>query len=571
MQGSPTTRNCADQALLINVGSNLNQTTYPNRTQWAQAALLWNAVQTQDINSVQQLQKNVQALPWKNIAGSDGPVSAESTFAITSSGFTYDFASQTLTQPSASFISLGQPPNAQIAQVNSVSMAALDRMYSYAQGMLLSAGFQTAFWHCLASATQRQTALKNYWTSVLLQRASDLALFKTAISISPITLAFNASSPSIRNLYETSPSTSFPPPLSCFPGLNNILLQEINAVESNVFGLQNAGAATQFDSGCYPGRPIYGVLNILRLRLPFLDSETSVNSQAVTLTRDAGSRAIVYNGQMFSSVSNTTAMPTTITASQLDPRQYGTLGLSDHVILQYLSSIPDINVATALVKFVLDTTNRVPVPPDMSSSLFQSLSSLPALEVAVFGDIQSSDITSTVSPFTAPSGSLFFGSSDGGVLRNWTINSSSGTILWTQNATSPLIVRDQSLDPNATISKIWDVTSQAILFNVTTVSLTNITQSLQDTKSFTPQWYYAYLWVVFTLSLPFHSSFIIQLCGFLISCLSPFYYYLFGFCYRFMVCLSSGLLSKIAFKYNRLSWLYGMSCRDGVSRWHVRG
>jgi hypothetical protein len=300
-------------------------------------------------------------------------------------------------------------------------------------------------------------------------------------------LAFNASSPSIRNLYETSPLTSFPPPLSCFPGLNNTLLQAINIVESNVFGLQNAGPAAQFDSGCYPGRPIYGVLNILRLRLPFLDSETSVNSQAVTLTRDAGSRAIVYNGQMFSSIHSTTAMPTIITASHSDPRQYGTLGLSDHVILQYLSSIPDINVATALVKFVLDTTNRVPVPPDMSSTLFQSLSSLPVLEVAVFGDIQSSDLASTVSPFTSPSGSLFFGSSDGAVLRNWTINSSSGTILWTQNATSPLIVRDQSLDPNAIISKIWDVTSQAILFNVTTVSLTNITQSLQDTKSFTPQ------------------------------------------------------------------------------------
>ncbi|KAF8974019.1 hypothetical protein BDZ97DRAFT_1648312 [Flammula alnicola] len=470
MQGSPTTGSCASQALLVDVGSGLDQKTYPNRTQWTQAALLWNAVQTQDMNSAQKMKNFVQALPWKNIAGADGPVEADSAFSTTISGFTYNFASQSLTEPPASFVTLGQPTNAQIAKVSAGTQATLDRMYSYAQ----------------ASATQRQSALMKYWTSVLLQSADDLTVFKTALSVSPIMLPFNASSPSIRNLYVSSPSASFPPPLSCFPGLSNATLQEINTVESIVFGLQAAVSATQFNPACYPDRPIYGVLDVLRLRLPFLDSQTGVARQAVVLTRDANPRVVLHNGQVFSAISNATATPTTIPSTQLDPRQFGTLSLSDHVILQYLISIPDITIANALVKFVLDTTTKAPVPPDMTSALLQSLPSLPVLEVAVFGDVQPSDLTSTVSPFTNPSGSLFFGSPDGTALRNWTINSISGPVVWTQNATSPLVVRDKSLDPNTTITKTWDAASLAISFNVTNVTLATITTVLQGTNDFSP-------------------------------------------------------------------------------------
>lgn len=300
-------------------------------------------------------------------------------------------------------------------------------------------------------------------------------------------LPFNASSPAIRSLYVTSPLNSFPPPLSCFPGLSAPLQQAVNTVESNVFDLPASPNATQFDPQCYPDRPVYGVLDILRLRLPFLDSQTGVNRQAVVLSRDASSRAIVYNGQIFSSISNTTASPAPISSSQLNPLQYGTLTLSDHVILQYLTSIPNINTANNLIQFVLNTTNAVPVPPDVTSPLFQSLALIPCLEVAVFGSIQPSDLTSTVSPFTNPSNSLFFGSDDGSALRNWTINSSSGSVIWTQNATSPLIVHDKSLDPNTSISKVWDAAALGITFNVTTISLSNVTLSLQATNSFSSQ------------------------------------------------------------------------------------
>lgn len=135
MQGSPTGSNCASQVLFLDVGKNIDETSYPNRTQWAQAALLWNALQTQDVNSTQSMQRFVQNLPWKTLGGADGPVNGEPSFVATISGFSYNFASQTVSQPPASFITLGQPTNAQIARVDSGAQATLDRMYSFAQGV----------------------------------------------------------------------------------------------------------------------------------------------------------------------------------------------------------------------------------------------------------------------------------------------------------------------------------------------------------------------------------------------------------------------------------------------------
>jgi len=134
MQGSSTGSNCASQALFLDVGNSIDETSYPNRTQWAQAALLWNAFQTQDIDSSQKLQRFVQNLPWKTLGDADGPVDGEPRFVTTVSGFSYDFASQTVSEPPASFITLGQPANAQIARVSSEAQATLDRMYSFAQG-----------------------------------------------------------------------------------------------------------------------------------------------------------------------------------------------------------------------------------------------------------------------------------------------------------------------------------------------------------------------------------------------------------------------------------------------------
>ena len=141
MQGSSTTSNCASQALLADVGSGNNQNLYPNSIQWAQTALLWNAIQTQNITAAGQLQRFVQKIPWTSLGTTDGPISTANTdqkFSTTIAGFTFNFASQTVTQPSASFVTLGQPTNAQISRVSSQTQTTLDRMYAFAQGMSFS-------------------------------------------------------------------------------------------------------------------------------------------------------------------------------------------------------------------------------------------------------------------------------------------------------------------------------------------------------------------------------------------------------------------------------------------------
>ena len=147
--------------------------------------------------------------------------------------------------------------------------------------------------------------------------------------------------------------------------------------------------------------------------------------------------------------------------------------------------MPDVNTARALVSFVLNAATNASIPPDKSSPLFQSLHSIPFLEVAVFGDVKPPDLTSTVTSFTTSSNTLFFGSADGTDLRNWTINTLGNPVVWTENATSPLVVRDSSLG-NTAITQTWDAISLAISNNVPGIGLVNITTTLQGTQDFSP-------------------------------------------------------------------------------------
>jgi hypothetical protein len=57
-----------------------------------------------------------------------------SKFSTTQLGYVFDFAAQTISEPSVSFVTDGQPSNAQLADVDSTAHAALDRMYSFASG-----------------------------------------------------------------------------------------------------------------------------------------------------------------------------------------------------------------------------------------------------------------------------------------------------------------------------------------------------------------------------------------------------------------------------------------------------
>jgi len=243
-----------------------------------------------------------------------------------------------------------------------------------------------------------------------------------------------------------------------------------------VFGLAPlTSAATQFDASCFPNRPVYGVLDILRLRLPFADSRLNVARQAVALQPDVQPRAVIYSGEILSAFPGTPNISSQ--GISLDPNTYGTLNHFNHVVLQFLSAMPTF-VASAVVDFVLSNST---VPPPTSNVLANT--PIPALEVAVFGTLDKADLNFVTSGFADSAGGLVFGSSDGNTLRQWAIPLTSN-LLWTQFSNSSLVVHDTSFT-DATFNQIWSVAATA-LSDHATVGVSDITNSFQSFGKFTP-------------------------------------------------------------------------------------
>lgn len=295
--------------------------------------------------------------------------------------------------------------------------------------------------------------MTNYWQKVLQQDPSKFPTFVSLLISSPILMPFNANgtagNTSISSLLTNSTTAPFPPPLSCYPGLTQSQSQLVANLETSVFGLSSPTTTqAQFNDSCFADRPIYGVLNILRLRLPFQDSQTRSAKQAAILSPDASSRVVIYNGEVLSGLpnSNTSSIPTT------DPRQFGTLHHISHVLLDFFQAIPDIKVATQLVDYVLS----YPVtPPSNDTLLGQSLDVIPTLEVAVFGSVTPPDVIGVVSSFTTPSDGLFFGTDQSLAMRDWAIVATRMGVTWTEFANSSMVVDDKSFTDEA-FNAVWN-------------------------------------------------------------------------------------------------------------------
>ncbi len=475
---------CGAQARVVDVSPALDSQRVPNRTEWAQAALLWTFVLSQNTSSVGQLRNFISKAHWKSLPG-DGPVTGFSSgFSTTRLGHTYDFAAQTISELSVSFVTDGQPSNAQLVEVDYTARAALDRMYSFASGACFveesvpnsSANPRAR----TASSTLRTTAMANYWQNVLQQDPSKLLTFVSLIMSSPVLLPFNANgtagNTSISSLLTNSSTAPFPPPLACYPGLTQSQFQLISNFETSVFGLSPLTAQTNFNDSCFPNRPVYGVLDILHLRLPFQYLQSSAQ-QAAILSRDASPRVVVYKGEVLSGLtnSNTSTIPTT------DPRQFGTLNHMNHVLLDFFEAIPDIDVATQFVEYVLSS----PVtPPSNYTLLGQSLDTIPTLEVAIFGSVTPPDVVGVASSFTTPSGNLFFGTTQSLAVRDWAIVATRSSVTWTEFANSPEVVDDNSFTDNA-FNAVWN---PAYLFfhssSDATVGVKNITSGFAAVNKF---------------------------------------------------------------------------------------
>lgn len=142
-QGSPSGSNCAEQALLIDVAPALSRVSTPNRTQWARTAILWDLVESQDLGASQALRSFVVQAPWDEATSNNSTLQA--AFSTTVSGYTFDFASQSVIPPAQSFSAIAQPSQDQNSRVNPASRAALDYMYGYAVGEFRTTPFFTSF------------------------------------------------------------------------------------------------------------------------------------------------------------------------------------------------------------------------------------------------------------------------------------------------------------------------------------------------------------------------------------------------------------------------------------------
>jgi len=300
------------------------------------------------------------------------------------------------------------------------------------------------------------------WTTTLLQKPQNLQQFLSTIAASPMLIPFDATSGAVGSLMTNSSTAPFPPPLSCYPSLSTTQVKLINSIETSVFNLSSASAnsASTFDTSCFSARPAYGVLDILRLRTPFLDNRTGVAQQAAVLDPTVGPRAVVYSGEVLGALPGS---PNTNISMQgiltTDPRQYGTLNHLNHVMFNYLSSI-NVNVAIALVTYILSNPSA---PPPANSIIMQNLATIPSLEVAVFGSLTSSDVTYAASSLVTPSGGIFFGSDQGQSLRNWAYGALTSYVAWAGTAGSSQFVRDNStIATNSNFQGAWSASVASI-------------------------------------------------------------------------------------------------------------
>lgn len=460
---------CARQALLIDVAPGLDPAVSPNRAAWTQAALLWNVAMSQDSESAKQLQDWVRGRDWSSLDASDAPVELdEPAFWIaTASGYTFNFAAQTVTPPSASFVEDGQPTREQINDVESTATGVLDRMYAYAK----------------ASSLQQENALAQYWRGTLQQDASTMRSFVAAFGSSRVILPVDATWSREDFSVAAQMGRQFPIPMACYPNLRDSQWNAISSFEASFFGLSNTTAPSSPQESCYPERPMYGVLDLLRLGMLHPERDR-VPRQSIVLKSIVRPRAVFYQAETLSALP-TTNINNTLTSSDTDPRRAGTSTSLNHVLLSYLTSMPSVDIAKQFIAFV---SSQAVVPPEEGTPLYEALASLPVVEVAIFGAIAPSDIDFAVSSFATPTNSLFFGTDASRDFRDWVINTAGSYIRWKGSTTvSPLYVRDAQFEGDeifdATYKAAWDA-MHSPGFTDLNVGIANVTKSFSDTRRF---------------------------------------------------------------------------------------
>jgi len=254
---------------------------------------------------------------------------------------------------------------------------------------------------------------------------------------------------------------SFPPSAACNPMLSAAQFKDINFIESALFGLPEVSPVpSTFQMDCFPTRPVYGVLDVLRYRLPFADGVKQAPLQAAVLNPDASSRLLLRSGAALSAYPSVPS----VNVSAFSAADYGTIDHMNHVLLAFLKSIP-IAQAAALGAFIADATNStLPPPVAIFNSTATTVESYPVIEVALFGAVGQTDYDYAVSSFSTPSGQLFFGSQDANVFREWAVVASTdanAAVVWTDTADASEVV-DETAQAEPEFMGVWNAAGSLI-------------------------------------------------------------------------------------------------------------
>jgi hypothetical protein len=218
----------------------------------------------------------------------------------------------------------------------------------------------------------------------------------------------------------TDATISFPPATSC-QSPNSAQAAALRGVEESAFNLISADCSR---------RPVYGFINVLRSRA------SQNGSQALVLNEDTKARVGVHHGSF--------------TAG--DPREWGSLGSMEHVVLSWLKAFPTLGLAREAINFITNTTSPISPPPRNAALL---AADIPQLYIALFGPslISTTNFTLSLLSDSGSEASLFFGSSQASRLRSWALQSTNGgppatplspAIVWAQNASSAECFIEQS-------------------------------------------------------------------------------------------------------------------------------
>lgn len=248
---------CASQLSILET-PNLDPSQYKARRRWTQAVFLWDAATSEEFSNkaLYDFQSGLSYWQWQ-----DSPsFEAQPSFQINTHGYSVDFAYQRVFVMPRTLDELDVSQTS-IARLSNASASALERVGAFS----------------MAASTQRASALFSLFDR-LGYDASQLASFRSTIMASPVYFPFDIG----RSLDSQSTmaiafrnkdnGASFPLPATCTPDLPAGQLAELNRVEADVFGLPTASTSTDVQTNC-TDRPIYGMLNILNWRLPFLDGQ----------------------------------------------------------------------------------------------------------------------------------------------------------------------------------------------------------------------------------------------------------------------------------------------------------